>query len=240
MLYKNVDCCEHCKKENNIRILSFHHIDTSKKTNEVSEMITNLYIKNIEDIPKHIKDEIDNCKVLCHNCHMEEHFDKEFFEQNKDKIFGKSNNIKEIQSKINREDVLNLYRSGLTQIEIARKYKASKGTICDILKGLDAVPEKPKIEDEKILELFREGFTNTKIHDILKVSRKEIQKILKKNGLVKNKAKGIRKFDPPKEELEKLLSENCSLRDMGKIYNVSYVAIRARLIKFGLRGNKND
>ena len=45
-------------------VLTFHHVDRSKKTGSVSANMT----------MAQIKEEVKNCIVLCHNCHMYIHF----------------------------------------------------------------------------------------------------------------------------------------------------------------------
>lgn len=60
--------------------------------------------------------------------------DTEFYLNHKEEINAKSNSYKEIQSKINREEVINMYKSGIMQKDIAKYFNASNGTISDILK----------------------------------------------------------------------------------------------------------
>lgn len=238
MKYKNVTCCEKCKEESDVRILSFHHL--RDKLFEICLIINNKTFSKIEDIPQDIKDEVDKCVILCPNCHMEEHFDKEFFETYKDLILEKSNNIKEIQEKLDRDEIYKLYKSGITQIEIARMFNASKGTINGILKsfGLTNSLESIKIDEEKVLALHTEGLSNPQISEELGVHRGTILAILKKHNLEGNKnpesRKNQRKFDPTKEELIEHLIQEKSLREIGDIYNVSYVAVIHLLKKLNI------
>ena len=60
----------------------------------------------------------------------------EFYDKYKDLIIKKSLNIKEIQSKIDRNEVKKMYEGGMKQIEIANYFNAGRGTISDIIKNL--------------------------------------------------------------------------------------------------------
>lgn len=58
--------CERCGYDKNTAALCFHHLDPTKKDFEISVMSS--YSKT------EVEQEIDKCIVLCHNCHMEEHY----------------------------------------------------------------------------------------------------------------------------------------------------------------------
>jgi hypothetical protein len=62
--YKGGKCeiCGYCKSK---RALCFHHIDPSKKDFTVSAATSKSW--------EIIKQELDKCKILCSNCHMELH-----------------------------------------------------------------------------------------------------------------------------------------------------------------------
>lgn len=59
-----------------------------------------------------------------------------FLKKNKDKIIEKSNNLKEVQRKIDRDKIKKLYENGMKQTDIAKYFNASKGTISNIIKEL--------------------------------------------------------------------------------------------------------
>ena len=127
--------CEECGYNKCQASLTFHHIDPIKKEIQFCDM--NERINNLDDIKYNIIKELDKCKLLCCNCHNEKHIDIEFFERNKEFILNKANNLKEIQSKINKDKVKELYDTGMKQIEIAKFFNASKGTISGIVKSLN-------------------------------------------------------------------------------------------------------
>jgi len=64
---------EHCKCQRcgagHPACLDFHHTNTEEKELEVGEMVSYGYAK------KSIREEIENCEVLCSNCHRKEHYE---------------------------------------------------------------------------------------------------------------------------------------------------------------------
>lgn len=115
--------------------LDFHHIDSSNKSFEISDvMIKNCYIK-----PGHIDYErlileIAKCKILCANCHKSEHFDHVMFSKFKDEILKRSKIQKEYQRKLSNEMIRNMSDAGLSNSEISRILKCSKSTITNHLR----------------------------------------------------------------------------------------------------------
>lgn len=63
--YKSQHPCMHCD-ENNPVCLSFHHKDGTNKEANISDMCHRCFSI------KRIREEIDKCIVLCHNCHAME------------------------------------------------------------------------------------------------------------------------------------------------------------------------
>lgn len=124
--------CEICGYDKCEASLSFHHRDPNDKVFWIGAL--NERITNISELKNYIAEELDKCDVICRNCHIEKHSDIQIFEENKEEIYNKSENYKETQRKISREDIINMYNSGVKQIDIANHFNASKGTICDIIK----------------------------------------------------------------------------------------------------------
>jgi len=123
-------CCEKCGYNKCSGALSFHHINPEQKLFRISAYTTTLY-----ELNNYIKDELDKCQILCSNCHNEEHTHIEKFEKLKTEIYRKVFNYKEIQGKLDRNVVYEMYDSGIRQIEISKHFNASKGTISDIIKN---------------------------------------------------------------------------------------------------------
>lgn len=132
--YKGITGCEKCGYNECNSSLDFHHTNINEKDFILSE-ITAQY-KNIKDLSEKIENEINKCQVLCKNCHKLEHSDIDFFEKNKDKIIFKSNNLRETQSKIDRNKVKELYENGMKQIDISKHLKCTHSSISGIIKEL--------------------------------------------------------------------------------------------------------
>lgn len=75
--------CEQCPYDKNLAALDFHHIDPSTKEFQLDTR--NLSSLSFEVILK----EFEKCKVLCANCHREEHGENLFIEDLKKRIVEK-------------------------------------------------------------------------------------------------------------------------------------------------------
>jgi hypothetical protein len=128
--YKGLKC-EKCNYDKNQQSLSFHHIEPNKKVFSLREV----KIKYVFELDNYIKNELDKCIVICRNCHNEEHIDKEKFELLKKQIYNKVNNFKEVQKKINKEEVYKLFDNGMKKVEISRYFNSARSTITDIIKN---------------------------------------------------------------------------------------------------------
>ena len=128
--YKGTEC-ESCGYDEYQGSLVFHHIFPENK----SFVINKNRIRYIDELDKYIKDELDKCQLLCHNCHHEKHIDVEKFNRLKEQIYEKVNNYKETQKKIDRNVVYDMCDSGIKQVDIAKYFNASKGTISGIVKN---------------------------------------------------------------------------------------------------------
>ena len=126
------DKCEICNYNKCESSLTFHHKNKEDKLFCIGSL--NERISNISELKNYIINELDKCVILCRNCHHEKHSDVVFFEENKKEIYYKVKNYKEIQKKIPREEVIEMYKNGTKQIDISKHFNASKGTISGIIK----------------------------------------------------------------------------------------------------------
>lgn len=132
--YKGLNGCEKCGHNECNSSLDFHHLDKTEKDFMLGEI--SITYNNIDDLTTKLSNELNKCIVLCKNCHKLEHADIDFFEKNKDKIIKKSKNLKEIQQKIDRDEIKKLYENGMKQVEISKHFNSTKGTISNIIKEL--------------------------------------------------------------------------------------------------------
>jgi 5-methylcytosine-specific restriction endonuclease McrA len=131
-LDKDFTECQRCGiKPDNLCCLDFHHTNPSTKKFEISDAILRKMAVSVFDL----NEELNKCEALCKNCHRKEHH-QEKFDRLKIEILNHKILYREIQPKIDRDMVKHLIKSGLKQIEIARRFKASKGTISSIVKEL--------------------------------------------------------------------------------------------------------
>lgn len=177
--YKNIHECQECGYNKNIQALDFHHLIPKTKLFTISHGTNKKRYEYVSDLEDYIKLELDKCVVFCANCHRLEHFNKEKYDKNFELIEQKSKNIKEVQPKLDREVVLKMYNSGLSQIEIARHFNASKGTICDILKdfGLTKNQSDITLDRNKVIELYKSGLNQVEVSQIMDCSKSAISNI---------------------------------------------------------------
>ena len=57
--------CERCGYDGYIGALAFHHRDPTVKENSINDVRGQKY--------ERLKEELDKCDILCHNCHSEVH-----------------------------------------------------------------------------------------------------------------------------------------------------------------------
>lgn len=143
--YASLSCIK-CGYDKCPASLSFHHRNPEEKLFTIGSLSGK--IKSLLELDEFIKSEIDKCDVLCSNCHALEHVDIDFYKKYEADIFKRVENHKEPQPKIDRELVLELYNSGMRQIEISKYLNTSKGTISDILKKYKA--EKRGLDPQSI------------------------------------------------------------------------------------------
>jgi len=131
--YKDMNKCQICGYTKCIASLDLHHVNKDKDF-KFSKFCVNF--NNVYELYDVIKKELDKCTVICKNCHCDIHSDKTFLNENMNKILEKKNNMREIQPKIDRNLVIELYKDGMKQIEISKKLNCSKSTISLIIKVL--------------------------------------------------------------------------------------------------------
>lgn len=132
--YIGNDNCSICGYNKCYSSLNFHHIKDKKF--EISDITTKF--ESIADLKLNLQLELEKCVVVCRNCHSLQHSDTKFYSENFEIIKKKSENLKNVQSKIDRNVVFDMFfNKNLKQNEIAKYFKASKGTISDIIKKLN-------------------------------------------------------------------------------------------------------
>lgn len=229
--YIGVSACN-CCGESESRILVFHH-NNDKKFN-VSDWLRNKNIKDVGKLSPKIKDELDKCVVLCHNCHLEEHFDKEFYDQYYKDILELSTKIREISKPLDKELVRKMFLDGMKQVDIARYFGVVKSTICGILKefGMTTILGTETHSRDCVLKLHGEGKFNNEIMTLLNLSRTTLFEIYKELGIKSNMNKiRTRRFNISRELLFNLLNTK-TYKEIGEIYGVSGVAVYKRKKKF--------
>jgi transposase len=76
--YKKIDRCEKCSTKSIITIYDFHHINPNSKDKQFKLFFSWPEWSGWQpgqELHDRIKKELDKCKVLCTNCHAEEHWD---------------------------------------------------------------------------------------------------------------------------------------------------------------------
>lgn len=131
--FKGINGCEKCGYNECDSSLDFHHIEKNKDF--ILSDISSVY-NNVRTLTDKIEEELNKCIVLCRNCHTLEHSDNEFYEKYKIEIIKKAENLKEVQGKIDRNKIKELYNNGMKQVDIAKYFNAKKGTISGIIKEL--------------------------------------------------------------------------------------------------------
>jgi len=123
--------CEICNYDKCLSALTFHH--KNKDDKEYSIAKKSLRITDIQELTEDILNEINKCELLCSNCHREKHIDIDDFDLKK--IYNKKENYKEIQRKIDRNKIFEMYfNNKLKIIEISRLLKCSRSTVSEIIK----------------------------------------------------------------------------------------------------------
>jgi len=130
--YKNIYSCQHCGYDKNISALEFHHDNEEDKNFGITEHANyrNVRFKTTECITGELKDELDDCTVICSNCHRREHINHDKFEYLQDLIYRKlSNDPVDKQIKVSRDVIKILINNGYSQKDITKILKCSKSTV---------------------------------------------------------------------------------------------------------------
>lgn len=121
---KGIECCERCGYKDYIGSLNFHHIDPMKKNFNFGRIFTT----RILEMKEQIENELNNCQVLCRNCHRKEHFDIDRFEKFKEEIIQKSKEYIESR-RYNHEEVIEKWKMGRSMYSLHKEYNCSKSVI---------------------------------------------------------------------------------------------------------------
>lgn len=120
--------CHRCGyRGENLASLDFHHF--GKKNFIVSDII-NRNKKVSLDV---FMEEINNCEIICANCHRQEHINVDKFNELKKIIYEKVITLKEQRTPLSRSEVFKMYKDGMRQIDIAKHFDCSRSTISMII-----------------------------------------------------------------------------------------------------------
>jgi hypothetical protein len=133
--FKNIDKCNNCSYSKCNDALDFHHLNVYEKEFEFRNLHNKKYL-SINDIEKYILEELNKCIVLCSNCHIDLHFDKEKFKKYENEILNWKHT--EYKKPINKEEVMKLYNNGVRLIDISKNFNRNKSVIHGIIKRYTA------------------------------------------------------------------------------------------------------
>jgi len=120
--------CEKCGYNKCNDALEFHHIENDDKLFEINMIRTSF--TDIKKLTEKVEIELNKCKILCKNCHTEEHYEVNFYEENKKLILDKVENMKIYNTQLDMEYIRELYfDKGMKQIEIVKLLNSSRSTI---------------------------------------------------------------------------------------------------------------
>lgn len=147
-------------------------------------------------------------------------------------------------TKINKNEVKELFEQGKTKKEIADSLGVGKSTISMALKefGLTKNLEEIKVNEEELRKLHSEGKTAIEIMKLMKISKSASFNTHNKLGLIPNVlteekraeiSESTRKFNPTKDELIELKKNN-TYQKIADMFQVSTVAVYKRMKKFGI------
>lgn len=146
---------------------------------------------------------------------------------------------------ISTDEIITLYRSGLSMTQIGEKLNSGHRTIGKRLlsakEPIRSMSEAltmrmgPKASDEEISQMYLSGLDSVEIAEKLDVDPTTIRKRLHKGGTMRSRseAQTMRRGLLDDAEVVKLYREGMSLLQVAKKFGVSHPAIRYRLKKVG-------
>lgn len=116
--------CKKCGyRGDNLKSLCFHH--RGEKMFDVSTALA----RKVNDCSvQDIIDEIQKCDILCRNCHMIEHGNRDKFEKVKNDIYTKVEKHKELK-RLDYKKIKKMKKKGFSLTEIAKKMGKGKSSI---------------------------------------------------------------------------------------------------------------
>ena len=206
--------CTNCGyTSDSVGALHFHHRDPSKKSFNLSNIVTNQINMSFENVIA----EIEKCDVLCSNCHAALHFDSDRYVQYQDQIEQKIKTYRELPPEYSREQIKSMYESGMSQKQITEELGCSKGTVSY---ALGDTPRRRKTGIPKIIKCAR---CDTDITNPRRNQR-----------YCSRECRGkIRRIRPDREVLVELLQSK-SQSQIARDYDVSRVAVHKWLKHYNL------
>jgi len=123
--------CSQCGQvRGNLSSLEFHHYKGKKEFS-----ISNFFTRKHSTSLLALFEEINKCKIVCRNCHAKMRIDIHRFNRLLASINYKVKNHRSEQ-KINRDEVIRMYKAGSRVTDIARNLGYNKSTISMLLKRL--------------------------------------------------------------------------------------------------------
>ena len=208
-----VTSCSDCGYSGkNMASLSFHHLDPSTK----KFTICSATCRKISVTRQELMDEVAKCVVLCRNCHAKRHFNSSRFENAKSEIIARQLEYKETRKPMELSMIQGMLDGGMDRLDICKKLGANRSSLFGYFKKLGLT--RPQYISPILTKKCEKCG--------LQFSTKDQDR--KFCGVRCSNFKGkFKKSLPPKPELQKLL-ETSSLREVGKMFGVSYVTIFKR------------
>jgi hypothetical protein len=125
--------CERCGYNKCYDALDFHHMNPQTKSIALGNI--NKRFSSIGKLTEDIIAELDQCEILCKNCHLDEHFDVEKFNKYKVDIYKKVDEYRQNNVDINGVLIKKLHNDGKSWKEISNIANVSIASISKYLNG---------------------------------------------------------------------------------------------------------